>query len=87
VAALLTRAHAGPARPAAKKSRKAATAKKDRRVAACTKATTPTPATTPPPTNTQDEPAPHEPAVDEETMAEVIPLGLFDPLEDPWKRS
>ncbi|MFF1650894.1 Mu transposase C-terminal domain-containing protein [Streptomyces sp. NPDC058240] len=87
VAALLTRAHAGPARPAAKKSRKAATAKKDRRVAARTKATTPTPATTPPPTNTQDEPALHEPAVDEETMAEVIPLGLFDPLEDPWKRS
>ena len=87
VAALLTRAHAGPARPAAKKSRKAATAKKDRRVAARTKATAPTPATTPPPTNTQDEPAPHEPAEDEETMAEVIPLGLFDPLEDPWKRS
>ncbi|MGW1288630.1 Mu transposase C-terminal domain-containing protein [Streptomyces sp. NPDC002586] len=87
VAALLTRAHAGPARPAAKKSRKAATAKKDRRVAARTKATTPTAATTPPPTNTQDEPAPHEPAEDEETMAEVIPLGLFDPLEDPWKRS
>ncbi len=85
VAALLTRAHAGPARPAAKKSRKAATAKKDRRVAARTKATTPT--ATPPPTNTQDEPAPHEPAEDEETMAEVIPLGLFDPLEDPWKRS
>ncbi|MFD6028892.1 Mu transposase C-terminal domain-containing protein [Streptomyces griseoluteus] len=87
VAALLTRAHAGPARPAVKKSRKAATAKKDRRVAARTKATTPTAATTPPPTNTQDEPAPHEPAEDEETMAEVIPLGLFDPLEDPWKRS
>ncbi|WP_345669183.1 Mu transposase C-terminal domain-containing protein [Streptomyces similanensis] len=87
VAALLTRAHAGPARPAAKKSRKAATAKKDRRVAARTKATTPTAATTPPPPSTQDEPAPHELAEDEETMAEVIPLGLFDPLEDPWKRS
>ncbi|MFE5732074.1 Mu transposase C-terminal domain-containing protein [Streptomyces sp. NPDC056528] len=87
VAALLTRAHAGPARPAAKKSRNAATAKKDRRVAARTKATTPTAATTPPPPSTQDEPAPHESAEDEETMAEVIPLGLFDPLEDPWKRS
>ncbi|ARP69143.1 hypothetical protein LK07_04465 [Streptomyces pluripotens] len=87
VAALLTRAHAGPARSAAKKSRKSATAKKDRRVAARTKATTPTAATTPPPPSTQDEPAPHEPAEDEETMAEVIPLGLFDPLEDPWKRS
>ncbi|WP_406735452.1 Mu transposase C-terminal domain-containing protein [Streptomyces sp. NBC_01108] len=87
VAALLTRAHAGPARPAAKKSGKAATAKKDRRVAARTKATTPTAATTPPPPSTHDEPAPHEPAEDEETMAEVIPLGLFDPLEDPWKRS
>ncbi|WP_234044854.1 aminoglycoside phosphotransferase family protein [Streptomyces adelaidensis] len=67
--------------------RKAATAKKDRRVAARTKATTPTAATTPPPLSTQDKPAPHEPAEDEETMAEVIPLGLFDPLEDPWKRS
>ena len=87
VAALLTRAHAGPARPAAKTSRKAATAKKDRRVAARTKATAPTAATTPPPPSTQDEPAPHEPAEDEETMAEVIPLGLFDPFEDPWKRS
>ncbi|WP_030948241.1 Mu transposase C-terminal domain-containing protein [Streptomyces sp. NRRL S-646] len=87
VAALLTRAHAGPTRPTAKKSRKVATAKKDRRVAARTKATTPTAATTPPPTSTQDEPALHEPAEDEETMAEVIPLGLFDPLEDPWKRS
>ncbi|WP_431032275.1 hypothetical protein ACQYWQ_02795 [Streptomyces sp. P6-2-1] len=41
--------------------------KRDRCVAARTKATTPTPATTPPPTNTQDEPAPHEPAEDEET--------------------
>jgi hypothetical protein len=87
VAALLTRAHVGPARPTAKKSRKAATAKKDRRVAARTKATTPTPATTPPPPTTQNEPSPHEPAEDDETMAEVIPLGLFDPLEDPWKRS
>ncbi|NEC22111.1 Mu transposase C-terminal domain-containing protein [Streptomyces parvus] len=87
VAALLTRAHAGPARPTAKKNRKAATAKKDRRVAARTKATAPTAATTPPPPSTQDEPAPHEPAEDEETMAEVIPLGIFDPLEDPWKRS
>ncbi|WP_018571182.1 Mu transposase C-terminal domain-containing protein [Streptomyces sp. PsTaAH-124] len=87
VAALLTRAHAGPARPTAKKNRKAATAKKDRRVAARTKATTPTAATTPPPPSTQNEPAPHEPAEDDETMAEVIPLGLFDPLEDPWKRS
>ncbi|MDH6629949.1 putative transposase [Streptomyces sp. LBL] len=87
VAALLTRAHTGPARPTAKKSRKAATAKKDRRVAARTKATTPTAATTPPPPSTQNEPAPHEPAEEDETMAEVIPLGLFDPLEDPWKRS
>ncbi|MEU6098837.1 hypothetical protein [Streptomyces sp. NPDC047079] len=36
---------------------------------------------------TADEAAPHEPAEDEETMADVIPLGLFDPFEDPWKRS
>ncbi|MFE3141489.1 hypothetical protein [Streptomyces scopuliridis] len=87
VAALLTRVHAGPVQPTAKKSRKAATAKKDRRVAGRTKATTPTAATTPLPPSTQDEPALHEPTEDEETMAEVIPLGLFDPLEDPWKRS
>ncbi|AEN08715.1 MULTISPECIES: Mu transposase C-terminal domain-containing protein [unclassified Streptomyces] len=87
VAALLTRAHAGPDRPTAKKSRKAATAKKDRRVAARTKATTPTAAATPPPPSTQNELAPHESAEGDETMAEVIPLGLFDPLEDPWKRS
>ncbi|SCE40583.1 MULTISPECIES: hypothetical protein [unclassified Streptomyces] len=42
MAALLTRAHAGPALPTAKKGRKTATAKKDRRVAARTKVATPT---------------------------------------------
>ncbi|MFD0567831.1 Mu transposase C-terminal domain-containing protein [Kitasatospora saccharophila] len=79
VAALLTRAHAGPAaEPTAKPNRR------DRRVAARTKATAPT---APLPAQTADdcEPAP-EPAAAEEKLAEVIPLGLFDPLEDPWRR-
>lgn len=85
VADLLTRAHAGPDRPAAKKPRNAKVVKADSRVAARTKAT---PATTPAQLDTapQHEPAPEDPAEDEDTLAEVIPLGLFDPLEDPWKR-
>lgn len=88
VSALLTRAHAGPAQPAAKRERKARSAAKgDRRVAARTKATTPAPATAPPPPQPPEEPAPESPSEDEETMADVIPLGLFDPREDPWRRS
>lgn len=86
VAALLARAHAGPDQPAPKKGRKAKQAKNDRRVAARTKATAPPAAAAPPPSKPQNEPSPEEPEEDEETLAEVIPLGLFDPLEDPWKR-
>ncbi|MFE5560315.1 Mu transposase C-terminal domain-containing protein [Streptomyces sp. NPDC056544] len=78
VAALLTRAHAGPQTARAAKPRK-----RDQRVAARTKAAG---SVTPPPT-----PGPEtvpEVETDEagKTLAEVIPLGLFDPLEDPWKR-
>ncbi|MDT0406945.1 integrase, partial [Streptomyces sp. DSM 41635] len=81
VAALLTRAHAGPDRPQQGKA-----SKKDRWVAARTRAARPsTPLPRPAP-----EPAPAddaaEPAESEE-LAEVIPLGLFDPLENPWRRS
>ncbi|MFJ5104935.1 Mu transposase C-terminal domain-containing protein [Streptomyces sp. NPDC088554] len=84
VADLLARAHAGPARPPEKKPRKAKADKADRRVAARTKAAT---AATPAPLlEPQHEAAPEEPEEDEDTLAEVIPLGLFDPLEDPWKR-
>jgi len=85
VADLLTRANVGPDQPSAKKPRKAKAEKTDRRVAARTKAT-PTAAPAPQAPATQHDPASEEPEGDEETLAEVIPLGLFDPLEDPWKR-
>ncbi|MEU8509653.1 Mu transposase C-terminal domain-containing protein [Streptomyces brevispora] len=84
VSALLTRAHAGPEQPAAN-NRKAKRSKADRRVTARTKATTPAAAMPPP--RPETPPSPEPPAEDEETMAEVIPLGIFDPLEDPWRRS
>ncbi|MFG3361871.1 Mu transposase C-terminal domain-containing protein [Streptomyces griseofuscus] len=77
VAALLTRAHAGPEPKQGSKP-----GKRDRRVVARTKAAGPlTPAAVP---STQAEPEQEE---SEDSLAEVIPLGLFDPLEDPWKRS
>ncbi|MEV5451757.1 Mu transposase C-terminal domain-containing protein [Streptomyces sp. NPDC052535] len=79
-AALLKRAHNGPVgeeHPPAKRSRK------DRRVAARTRATAPS-------REIPDPPAESEP-MDEDTadsaLAEVIPLGLFDPLADPWRRT
>ncbi|MFI5705310.1 integrase [Streptomyces xanthochromogenes] len=84
VADLLTRAHAGPDRPAAKKDRKTKPAKGERQVAARTKAappTVPSPAPQPP-----RQPEAEAPAEDDD-LAEVIPLGLFNPLEDPWGRS
>ncbi|WP_424863012.1 Mu transposase C-terminal domain-containing protein [Streptomyces sp. MMS24-I29] len=90
VADLLTRAHAGPGRAAVRKKdrkSKAGSAKSERQVAARTKASEPTvPSPAPEP--------PHEildgPDVLDEAdgdLAEVIPLGLFNPLEDPWGRS
>ncbi|MFD9286146.1 Mu transposase C-terminal domain-containing protein [Streptomyces mirabilis] len=83
VAALLTRAHAGPGR-----SRTGKAAKKDGGVAARTKVarpSTPLPPAIPEP-EPANEAAPERPAESEE-LAEVIPLGLFDPLENPWRRS
>ncbi|MFE7752848.1 hypothetical protein [Streptomyces sp. NPDC057428] len=74
-AALLRRAHDGPA------PKKGPAAKRSQRVAARTRATTP------------DRPIPDPPATDgmpaddaDTELAEVIPLGLFDPLANPWRR-
>ncbi|WP_229841520.1 Mu transposase C-terminal domain-containing protein [Streptomyces brasiliensis] len=78
-AALLRRAHDGPT---AEKGRPARRSRRDRRVAARTRATA------------TDRPIPDPPAVDpthdEETdteVAKVIPLGLFDPFSNPWRRT
>lgn len=74
-AALLRRAHDGPA------PEKGPAAKRSRRVAARTRATAPNrPAPDPP-----SEGAVQEDQADTE-LAEVIPLGLFDPLSNPWRR-
>ncbi|WP_443051423.1 Mu transposase C-terminal domain-containing protein [Streptomyces sp. JV184] len=48
--------------------------RRERRVAARTKNTGPS------------EPVEAEAEPDGESLADVIPLGLFDPLEDPWRR-
>lgn len=83
VASLLTRAHAGPSAPG-----KAKPTKRDRRVAARTKIAG-APAPLPPipaPKPEAEATAEEKPEVDG-TLAEVIPLGLFDPLENPWRRS
>ncbi|MYS57150.1 DDE-type integrase/transposase/recombinase [Streptomyces sp. SID6013] len=78
-AALLKRAHDGPdAEPSPLSKR----ARKDRRVAARTRSTA----------ATRDTP---DPRLDSDPMdedadaspAEVVPLGLFDPLADPWRRT
>ncbi|MFF4733962.1 Mu transposase C-terminal domain-containing protein [Streptomyces mirabilis] len=77
-AALLRRAHNGPATekgPEAKRSRR------DRRVAARTQATAPDRPVPDPPAAE----APQEDEADSE-LAKVIPLGLFDPLANPWRR-
>ena len=81
VAALLTRAHAGPGG-----GPKGKAAKQDRRVAARTRAVRPS--TPLPPSDPAPELAEEPNAVAEsEELAEVIPLGLFDPMENPWRRS
>ncbi|KND32794.1 integrase [Streptomyces acidiscabies] len=80
---LLTRAHAGPEPAGTGKPKKRT--RREKQVAARTKATPPVP--TPAPA-TESDPAPEPGAVEEEVpLAKVIPLGLFDPLADPWKRS
>ncbi|WP_443047741.1 Mu transposase C-terminal domain-containing protein [Streptomyces sp. NBC_00354] len=77
-AALLRRAHDGPA---AEKGRPAKRSRRDRRVAARTRATS------------TDRPVPDPPTIESECngdsdteLAEIIPLGLFDPLANPWRR-
>ncbi|MFF7889386.1 Mu transposase C-terminal domain-containing protein [Streptomyces sp. NPDC020794] len=81
VAALLAKAHAGPGQPV-----KAKRTARDKRVAARTRAagpTTPLPAAPAEP----EAAAPETSGEDAEPLAEVIPLGLFNPLEDPWRRT
>lgn len=86
VAVLLTRSHAGP-EPG---ERSAKPTRRDRRVAARTKAAGPStplpPAASGPPTLLPEPAETPEDSAENETLAEVIPLGLFDPLEDPWRR-
>jgi len=79
VSALLAKAHAGPDQPA--KSNRTA---RDRRVAARTRAAGPSTSIPQPKRAPPGEPemSPGE----DESLAEVIPLGLFDPLADPWRR-
>ncbi|WP_431981878.1 hypothetical protein [Streptomyces qinglanensis] len=81
VAALPAKAHAGPGRPA--KPKRTA---RDKRVVAQTRATGPTAPVPVAPTG-PGAPAPEVPGEDTEPLAEVIPLGLFNPLEDPWRRT
>ncbi|CAL9633132.1 hypothetical protein SUDANB43_06109 [Streptomyces sp. enrichment culture] len=80
-AALLTRAHAGPQQTGAKPQKRT---RRDQRVVARTKATPPVPTPMPAPHSAPDPERSQQ--QDDEPLAEVIPLGIFDPLEDPWKR-
>ncbi|MGW3660580.1 Mu transposase C-terminal domain-containing protein [Streptomyces sp. NPDC005151] len=78
-AALLQRAHDGPAE---KNARPARASRRDRRVAARTRATTTHRSNPDPPVT---EATPEDDA--DSGLAKVIPLGLFDPLANPWRRS
>ena len=82
VAALLRRAHHGP-----EDQEKPKMSKRDRRVAARTKAVTPprTTAAGKPPGDPAGTPEPGLPG-DSTPMAEVIPLGIFDPFREADKR-
>lgn len=82
VAGLLTRAYQGPEREAAKMPRR------DRRVAARTKAVTPPHAARAgaPASGAARTPARPEPPGDGTPLAEVIPLGVFDPFREADKR-
>jgi putative transposase len=42
--------------------------------------------TPPPAAHTAPGPEPSQPEEKDKPLAKVIPLGLFDPLADPWKR-
>jgi hypothetical protein len=86
-AELLERMAAGPDTPLQDHPKRAASRQRSRRVAARTRATT-DPAYPRPPAIApaeEDEQA-QEPEAPEK-VADVIPLGLFDPLDDPWRRS
>jgi hypothetical protein len=79
VAALLRRANQGPDTTGEPKP-----SKRDRRVAARTRATSPPVADTPPmPATEYDQP---NPPADHEPLAKVIPLGIFDPFAEAQKR-
>ncbi|WP_229843454.1 transposase family protein [Streptomyces chryseus] len=78
-AALLQRAHDGPAE---ENARPAKTSRRDRRVAARTRATR-TDRSNPDPPVTEATPE----GDTDSGLAKVIPLGLFDPLANPWRRS
>ncbi|MFE4639575.1 Mu transposase C-terminal domain-containing protein [Streptomyces sp. NPDC056730] len=78
VSDLLARAHAGPGATA--KPRRTA---RDKRVTARTRAAgSSSDVARAQPSSAESVPPPTE----DESLAEVIPLGLFDPLEDPWRR-
>ncbi len=78
VAALLRRASDGPAA-----DQQPTLSKRDRRVAARTRVTSPpAPSAARQPNPVVDEPAPGE----DESLAEVIPLGIFDPFTEAQKR-
>ncbi|WP_443031243.1 Mu transposase C-terminal domain-containing protein [Streptomyces sp. 3213.3] len=76
VAALLDRAHEGPTE---------GDTRRRKRVAARTRAAARPTVPLPPHEDLPDESEAAE-TPEDETIAKVIPLGLFDPLEDPWRR-
>jgi putative transposase len=87
VAALLTRAYQGPQEDAPKMP------KRDRRIAARTKAATPPPAPATASGGAGDDGTPDSgtvgspsPASEDLPLAEVIPLGIFGPFREPDKR-
>lgn len=79
VTALLAKAHAGPGQPAKPKH-----TARDKRVAARTRAAGPS--TSLPRRQVAPTAEPETSTAEDESLAKVIPLGLFDPLEDPWRR-
>ena len=87
-AELLDRMAAGPdTPPPGKAKRETAARRRGRRVAARTRATAEPARPRPPVTERITESDPPPDAEKSHDLAEVIPLGLFDPREDPWRRS
>jgi hypothetical protein len=82
VAALLRRAHAGPG-----EQEKPKMSKRDRRVAARTKAAAPAGDEARPEPQGTEEPEPQAAAEDgDEPLAKVIPMKIFDPFAEADKR-